>query len=169
MRFRRKQIVSNSQYDTTTNIDISQSKPIGVTIPFNNPNGVFYQSYTHRQQVYSNLKNLLMTAKGERYMQPEFGTAIRLVLFENISSEDEFTDRLTGEITDAITSWLPYLSIDSLQVKLNMSDDGRVDDSSHAVSISLSVRVSGTNIYLPIQIFISDTGELTIEEAVYNE
>lgn len=167
MRFRRK-LLAPIGTNTTSSIDVSQSKPIGVTIPFDNPNGVFYQSYTHRQQVYSNLKNLLLTQKGERYMQPEFGTGIRLVLFENISSEDDFIERLSGEITDAISSWLPYLSIDSLNVNLNMSEDGRVDDSSHAVSISLNVSVTGTNIYLPIQIFISDTGELTIEEAIYN-
>lgn len=167
MRFRRK-LLAPIGANTTSSIDVSQSKPIGVTIPFDNPNGVFYQSYTHRQQVYSNLKNLLLTQKGERYMQPEFGTGIRLVLFENISSEDDFIERLSGEITDAISSWLPYLSIDSLNVNLNMSEDGRVDDSSHAVSISLNVSVTGTNIYLPIQIFISDTGELTIEEAIYN-
>ena len=36
----------------------------------------------------------LMTAKGERYMEPEFGTDIRLVLFENITTEEEFQEKL---------------------------------------------------------------------------
>lgn len=166
MRFRRKiltneQIISGSSSITST--------PIGVTIPFNNPNGIFNQSYTNRTQVFSNLKNLLMTSKGERYMQPDFGTEIRFILFDNISSEDEFIQKIETEITSAISTWLPYVSINQLVVNLNMTEDGRVDDNSHAVGITLNVSVSGTNIYLPIQILISDTGNLTIEEAVYNE
>lgn len=169
MAFRRKIITTQSEVSSSINIDRSQSKPIGVTIPFDNPNGIFYQSYTHRQQVMSNLKNLLMTAKGERYMEPEFGTDIRLVLFENITTEEEFEERLKNEITSAISFWLPYLSIQELAVNVNMTEDGRVDDPSHAISIKLIVFVSSTNIYLPVNIFISDTGNLTIEEAVYNE
>jgi phage baseplate assembly protein W len=162
--FRRKNIV----VPTEQKVDTRFAKPIGVTIPFNNPNGVFFQSYTNRNQVYSNLKNLLLTAKGERYMLPEFGTQLRLILFENISSEEEFQTSLKNEITDAIGTWMPFLLIEELDVNINMGEDGRVDDPSHAVGITLKVYVSGTNIYLPIQIFISDTGNLTIEEAVYN-
>jgi phage baseplate assembly protein W len=149
-------------------VDTKLSKPIGVTIPFNNPNGIFFQSFTNRTQVYSNLKNLLLTAKGERYMLPEFGTEIRFILFENISSEEEFQERIKGDITEAISTWMPYLIIQDLEVNINMSEDGRVDDPTHAVGITLNVRISGTNIYLPIQIFISDTGTLTIQEAIYN-
>lgn len=167
MRFRRK-IITN-EGNISGSIDSRFNKPIGVTIPFNNPNGVFYQSFTNRNQILSNLKNLLLTAKGERYMQPDFGTDIRFILFENISNEDDFIDTLKGEITSAISQWLPYLNVDNLEVKLNMTEDGRVDDNSHAISISLLVSVSNTNIYLPIQILISDAGSLTIEEAVYNE
>ena len=44
-----------------------------------------------------------------------------------------------------------------------MNDDGRVDDPSHAVGIKLSVKIDKTNIYLPIQIFISVTGRLEID------
>lgn len=167
--FRNKITRNQRNYDSgSIDIDYKNSKPIGVTIPFNNPSGVFYQSYTNRAQVMSNLKNLLMTAKGERYMQPDFGTDLRATLFENISDEDEFIEKIKDSITNPILQWLQYLSVLSLDVNLNMSEDGRVDDPTHAISISLQVKVSGTNIYLPVQILISDMGDLTIEEAVYN-
>ena len=163
-QFRRK----NAVLEPSGSFDTRFVKPIGVTIPFNNPNGIFFQSYTNRVQVFSNLKNLLLTAKGERYVQPEFGTNIRTVLFENISSEEDFEASIKNEIQSAISYWMPYLIIRDLLVNTNMTEDGRVDDPSHAVGIRLDVSISGTNIYLPIQIFISDTGNLTIEEAVYN-
>jgi phage baseplate assembly protein W len=162
--FRRKVRITPSE----KTVDTRYAKPIGVVIPFNNPNGIFFQSFTNRVQVFSNLKNLLLTSKGERYMLPDFGTDIKTILFENISSEDEFEKRIQDEITEAISTWMPYISINEIEVNVNMSEDGRVDDPSHAVGIRLTVIINGTNIYLPIQIFISDTGNLTIEEAIYN-
>jgi phage baseplate assembly protein W len=160
-RYRRKSIIINEP-SSSINYYV---KPIGITIPFNNPNGIFYQSYTNRVQVYSNVKNLLLTAKGERYMQPEFGTELKYILFENISDERQFIDAIKGDIIDAITTWIPYVGITRLEVNINMTEDGRVDDPSHAVGIFLELKITGTNIYLPIQIFISDTGNLRIQEA----
>lgn len=160
-RFRRKSIIIN---EPSSSINY-YTKPIGVTIPFNNPNGIFFQSYTNRVQVYSNVKNLLLTAKGERYELPDFGTELRYILFENISDEAEFIEKIKGEIIDALTTWIPYVGITQLDVKFNMAEDGRVDDPNHAIGIFLELKIVGTNIYLPIQIFISDTGNLRIQEA----
>jgi len=162
--FRRKRTVL-LESDATNTAGI---KPIAVTIPFNNPNGIFFQSYTNRVQTFSNLRNLLMTAKGERYMLPDFGTELKFILFENITTEEDFLDRIDGTIRDAIATWMPYILIEKLEVKLNLSEDGRVDEPDHAIGIVLEVKISGTNIYLPIQIFISATGNLQIEEALYN-
>lgn len=160
-RYRRKSIIVN---EPSSSINY-YLEPIGVTVPFNNPNGVFYQSYTNRQQVISNVKNLLSTAKGERYLQPDFGTELKFILFENISSEDELQENIKNEIISAITTWLPYLNIVRLDVNFNIPDTGRIDDPDHAIIISLELKIVGTNIYLPIQIFISDTGNLRIQEA----
>ena len=161
--FRRKTIIIN---EPSSSIN-PYVKPIGVTIPFNNPNGIFFQSYTNRVQVFSNVKNLLLTAKGERYMQPDFGTDIRWLLFENISDESDFKTKISSTILESIEFWMPFISISDMDVKFNLYDDGRVSDPSHAIGIKLDLQIVGTNIYLPIQIFISDTGNLTIEEAVY--
>ncbi len=160
-RFRRKSIIINEP-SSSVNYYV---KPIGVTIPFNNPSGVFYQSYTNRDQVFSNVKNLLSTSKGERYMQPDFGTELKFILFENINTEEDLEESIKGDIISAITTWLPYLNVTRLDVNFNMSEDGRVNDPYHAIGIFLELKIVGTNIYLPIQIFISDTGNLRIQEA----
>jgi len=160
--FRRKR-----EFVNPNNPNINLGKPIGVLIPFNAESGIFRQSFTNTQQVLSNLKNLLLTSKGERYMLPTFGTDIRTILFDNISSEDEFTGRLNSEIESAIAEWMPFLTIVQLETIIPTVDP-RLDDPGHAVSIKLVVKISGTNIYLPIQIFISDTGNLQIKEAIYN-
>lgn len=163
--FRRKTIITNPALGQK---NLTNTKSIGVTIPFNNPNGIFFKSFINKDQVISNLKNLLLTAKGERYFEPDFGTNIRTVLFENITDEEEFKERLKGEIQAAISYWLPYLNITDLTVNLNLTDDGRVDDPSHAVGIFLRVGITGTGIYLPIRIFISETAQLRIIEEAQN-
>lgn len=172
MAFRRKTVLLNPVDQNSSQIqDIRKPgtiKPIGVTIPFNNPNGIFFKSFTNKDQVLSNLKNLLLTAKGERYFEPDFGTDIRSILFENITDEQEFSNRLRGEITSAITRWLPYLVISEITVNLNVSEDGRVYDPDHAVGIFLRVLISGTNIYLPIRIFISETATIRVIEEAQN-
>ena len=142
---------------------------IGVTYPFNNPNGIFYKSYTNTEQVLTNLKILLLTAKGERYLQPEFGTDLKWLLFENIVNEEEFKEKITGSISSAINRWLTYLTIRSCDVKFNVDENGNAAELSHAIRINLLVNISGTPTNLPIRIFISDTGQLEIEQAVYQQ
>lgn len=159
--FRRKKIIVPVDAD----VKKKYAKAIGVLLPFNNPNGIFNISYTNREQVYSNLKNLLLTAKGERYFLPEFGTNIRTILFENISTEDEFFDTLTQEIRSSISFWMPYIKVSRLNAFLA---DDQNEQNDHAIRIELVVNIVGTNINLPIQIFIDETGNLRIQEALNN-
>ncbi len=172
MAFRRKTIIRNPVDQNSSETQNLRRpgfiKPIGVTLPFNNPNGIFFMSTTNKIQVMSNLKNLLLTSKGERYFQPEFGTDIRSILFENITDEDDFTNRIRDTIENAISIWLPYLVVTQLTVTLNLSEDGRVYDPNHAVGIFLRVLISGTNIYLPVRIFISETATIRIIEEAQN-
>ena len=100
-------------------------------------------------------------------MLSEFGTDIRTILFENITSEDAFTNAINGEIESAISEWMPYLVITELETTIP-SYENKIDEQEHSVKIRLVVQIGSTNIYLPIQILISDTGQLEIREAVYN-
>ena len=86
-------------------------------------------------------------------------------MFENIASEDEFFDSLKNEIRGAINEWMPYLVVNRLDA--NLADE-QEDDRDHSIKISLVVQIVDTGIYLPIQIFIDETGNLNIVEALNN-
>ena len=76
--------------------------------------GVFDLSYTTEEQAISNFKNLLLTTKGERYMQPNFGSSIRNLLFEqNTRNIKEF---LEDELRQDIEYWLPYIRLNEINV-----------------------------------------------------
>ena len=53
-------------------LDFEKDVAIGITLPFGKNKGLFSLSYTTEEQSISNLKNLLLTRKGERLFQPEF-------------------------------------------------------------------------------------------------
>ena len=76
--------------------------------------GKFPLSYTTEEQAISNLKNLLLTYPGERYMQPTFGVRIKDRVFEQ--NTRDITVKLNQEIQDAIKTWLPYIIIKSLRI-----------------------------------------------------
>jgi phage baseplate assembly protein W len=161
----RRKIYQESTKQLTPE-ELKNLKPIGVTIPFNKKNGIFNQSYTDREQVISNLKNLLLTRKGERIMQPEFGTDLQYYLFEQITDEFEFQEKLIGEIRSSLSFWMPYVSIQDLNVDTNPVSDSRIVEPNHAVVITLKLYISGVNIYLPVRLLISETGTLSLETEV---
>ena len=65
-------------------LDLQKNIVIGVSLPFN-AKGVFNKTYSTKEQIKSNLINLLLTDKGERIMNPEFGADLRRSLFENMT------------------------------------------------------------------------------------
>ena len=84
--------------------------------------GVFESSFSTEEAVISNLKNLILTAKGERYMQPNFGTNIQSILFEN--NTDDMRSLLRETIEQDVQYWLPYVKL-NLQINLQGEVDGK--------------------------------------------
>lgn len=57
---------------------------IGISLPIRSgQNGFFKSSSTLLEQTKTNLKNLLLTVKGERVAQPEFGSNIFNLYIQN--------------------------------------------------------------------------------------
>ena len=95
--------------------DLNPDVSIGLTLPFNRgSSGLFPQSETTLEQAGSNIKNLLLTAKGERVMQPDFGSRLRELLFEQYT--EDLSSRIQSEIQEAISTWLPYINISNVNI-----------------------------------------------------
>lgn len=88
---------------------------IGITLPLERGNtGYFTQSTNVLTQIKSNFKNLMLTRKGERVMQPEFGTDIHNMVFEQITEETQ--DNMKLSITNAVERWMPFLELQNIEV-----------------------------------------------------
>ena len=94
-------------------LDLQKNIVIGVSLPFN-AKGVFNKTYSTKDQIKSNLINLLLTDKGERIMNPEFGADLRRSLFENITSPN--LDILRFKIIDAINIFIPEIILGDTEI-----------------------------------------------------
>lgn len=85
-------------------LDFRASTGIGVNLPFTG-RAVFNTTYTTRDATKANLINFFLTNKGERYLNPNFGSDIRLLLFDNITEEK--VQNLKARITRELELFFP--------------------------------------------------------------
>ena len=93
-------------------VDSSTRNPnrgLGIKLPFNTHN-VFTINYTTKDQIKSNLTNYMLTNKGERPFNPEFGADLRRLLF------DQNTDYTVAKevLLDNLGLYFPMITVNNL-------------------------------------------------------
>ena len=68
----------------------------------------------------SNLKNLLLTRKGERLGQPTFGSDLWNIIFEQIT--EDIGDSVEQSVREAVDYWLPYITKNNVYTKTDGSN-----------------------------------------------
>lgn len=96
--------------------DLDDDVKIGIPLPMNHidGSGFFPGTSTTLSQTSSNIRNLLLTNKGERLGQPEFGCGLLQILFEPMS--DSLLEDVKSTIEEAMAQWLPHVLISNLNV-----------------------------------------------------
>lgn len=89
--------------------------PIGLTIPITKgTSGYFETSEDILTQVKNNFINLILTVKGERLHNPEFGCDIHKVVFEQ--NDDTIEDKSRIAVDEAVETWMPYLDLEEFRI-----------------------------------------------------
>jgi phage baseplate assembly protein W len=96
-------------------LDLDTRKAIGVKVPFTKK-GVFQFNYTTKDQIKSNLINLLLTSPGERYHEPTYGVGLRDILFEPNSTTNQKISSLKARIDQNVSFHIPQIEITNLNV-----------------------------------------------------
>ena len=124
--------LNNPRTSSTRLRDSDPDSKIGIVLPIRSGQGGFFkQSSTLIEQTLSNMKNLLLTVKGERLGQPTFGSNIYNILFENF--DVGFTKKLEDAIKDSVATWLPHVLINNLIVKASP------DTNTVSISVGFSI------------------------------
>jgi phage baseplate assembly protein W len=123
-------------------LDLQKNIVIGVSLPFNAA-GVFNKTYSTKDQIKSNLINLLLTDKGERIMNPEFGTDLRKSLFENVTNSS--IELLKIKIADAVGIFIPEIYLGDISIN---SDP---DHNTLSITINYRLIISNTPDQVTVQ------------------
>ena len=116
-------------------LDLQKNIAIGVSLPFNAP-GVFNSTFTTKDQIKSNLVNLLLTSTGERIMNPNFGTYLKRFLFEGIT--DSNLESLKDNLLNSISIYIPDITVTNIIITPN-TDYNSIDlNVDYVVNISQS-------------------------------
>lgn len=126
---------------------------LGIKLPTNptlsdSNDRLFALSYTTEEQAVSNYINLLLTRKGERFMQPEFGVGLMDYIFENITPDVLLGIETVIELQ--AQQWLPYI------INHEISTAERTDIDRHMIGIKITFSVTEFGANTTLSIFKTD-------------
>jgi len=124
-------------------LDLQKNIAIGVSLPFNGPSGPFNKTYSTKEQIKSNLINLLLTNNGERVFNPEFGADIKKVLFEGIT--EDTSALIQNLITTNVNYFIPEINVVDVVV------DPNEDNNSYNIVVKYNLVISGTSDQITVQ------------------
>jgi uncharacterized protein len=120
-------------------LDLQKNIAIGISLPFgrSGTNQLFNKTYNTKDQIKSNFINLLLTNKGERILNPEFGSSLRQLLFENITPITE--ENIKDAIISSANIYLPEIQV------VNITLNNEYDSNTINITIDYVLRISGTS------------------------
>jgi phage baseplate assembly protein W len=124
-------------------LDLQKNIAIGVSLPFDGPSGPFNKTYSTADQIKSNLINLLLTNKGERLFNPEFGADLKTVLFEGIT--EDTTSLIQDLVTTNVTFFVPEVQVNEVLVTPDQ------DTNTISVTVKYQLIISGTSDQITVQ------------------
>jgi phage baseplate assembly protein W len=116
-------------------IDLRPRYAVGVNLPLSG-NAVFTSNYTTREATKYNLINFFLTNKGERPLNPNFGSNLRSIIFEQITSRT--LDGVEEMVSEEIRRNFPNVVIDDLIVSQNTDYN--------TILVTITYNVSNTDI-----------------------
>lgn len=111
----------------------------GIKFPFtnNSNNGYFLDTnLTVQSKIRSILMHIIFTPKGQRIRNPQFGTDLIKQIFE--PNDSETWSQLQNSISNAITKYIPSVTLKGIEVLKN-------EDDIHEVYVKVSYSVKSGN------------------------
>ncbi len=93
---------------------------------------------------------ILLTARGERVMRPEFGTGLHNFVFETMSVTNIGT--IQAAVQNALIQWEPRIELLSVSVEADQGEVGKL-----LVNIDYEVRATNTRFNLVFPFYVSRT------------
>lgn len=110
------------------------------------PQDGYEMNKTYVEMVKQNLKMLLLTAPGERIMEPFFGVGLRNYLFEN---NIELTkNKISTAVREQIKIYMPFVEIINIEVRREIPNN----NSENGMYLNLNFRIVPLDLLASIEI-----------------
>ena len=117
-------------------VDTQAQKAVGVDLPFSTP-AVFKSNYFTRDAIKYNLINFYSTKRGERVMNPLFGSRLQNLVFNNITEITD--DSIRAIITDETNNFFPFVTLTDISIQK------QEDNNQYIITITYQVANFGIN------------------------
>lgn len=117
-------------------VDTQAQKAVGVDLPFSAP-AVFKSNYFTRDAIKYNLINFYSTKRGERVMNPLFGSRLQNLVFNNITEITD--DSIRAIITDETNNFFPFVTLTDISIQK------QEDNNQYTITITYQVANFGIN------------------------
>jgi len=111
--FTFKSVGKTREQEETDKLTVTAT-PIGIKTPLRpgKQEGIFAMNFDLKDQVHDNLRNLIMSDWGGRFMLYDFGANLGPLLTEFVSIDD-FDAKAIDRISGAVKRWMPYVSLEN--------------------------------------------------------
>jgi hypothetical protein len=111
---------------------------IGVKLPLTLDSGNgFTMNKSMIQEIKQNFKMLLLTEKGERVMNPDYGVGLKRFLFEN--NTINWQTQVSDTINSQVGTYMPYISIRAINTSPSITNP-------YQMNIAIEYAIRGVNI-----------------------
>ena len=117
-------------------VDTQAQKAVGIDLPFSAP-AVFKSNYFTKDAIKYNLINFYSTKRGERVMNPLFGSRLQNLVFNNITEITD--DSIRAIITDETNSYFPFVTLADINIQK------QEDNNQYIITITYQVANFGIN------------------------
>jgi phage baseplate assembly protein W len=102
---------------------MADGRTYGVNFPFRDSPKSYYFDLTENagDEIRANLLHLILTARGSRYYNPDFGTRIYEFIFDPLDGET--FDGIKSEIQQQVDKYIPNLTINEIKVVPYLQSD----------------------------------------------
>jgi phage baseplate assembly protein W len=103
----------------------------------------------HEDDVREAIRIILMTSKGERVMQPDFGAGLSDFVFTTMNSTN--LGRIQRAVEDALVKWEPRVQVTAVKVEPDQTELGKL-----LINIDYRVRATNTRFNLVFPFYLKE-------------
>lgn len=134
--------------------DLNPDVFIGISLPLDyGSQGFFNKTRTTLQQTRSNIRNLLLTIKGERLGNPTFGSDLMKIVFEQ--NAGDIGSKIEEAIRASISEWLSYVNIEKIETVADERNPNQVN-----VRINFTIDIDQRVEQLDLNLRLADQGTI---------